>query len=164
MATRLSARRRNDYTVVVFSAVAAVFFYLFQITVVFSVTTFDGDCMASLWLPRESGLFSPYWIVVVCVASLLATAVIWLVHHARNPGPDSLGDMVVYSVGIVTLASWLYTLRVFWFVMAYETGGITLEGLIESVPFDEEWLRKESEVVRAFEEAPRGFHVCRQAT
>ena len=157
MATNLLARRRYDYSIVAFSALAAIIFLVFQLTIIFTVVTFRGSCMYTMWLPDGLGLLSPYWITVGCVLSLIAIAFLGLVHNVLIDEKDPVSDIIVYSVGIIALLFWLYALRWLWLLMGYERGYMSLEELQQSVRISEH-------LFDSLTFSDREPHVCRAAT
>ncbi|MEL6950981.1 MAG: hypothetical protein AAGM16_12805 [Pseudomonadota bacterium] len=157
MVAKRHVRLSDDYSAVAISAIAAIIFLLFQLTLIFSVVTFPGTCMFTLWQPDGAGFFSPFWITFGCVLSLLILALLGVHRALRVPRKDPASDFLAYGVAVMALVFWLFALRWFWLLMEYERDEISLVDLQQRVEIAENYFW-------TINDGHREAHICRDIT
>ena len=145
----LSSARSVDLGIAILSISIVIFYLLFLIIVIFVVTVgLEGDCLYTFWLPQESWLQSPFWLVVSVVTLLMILSMLALV---RAVSLGRIANAVFGIVAVGVLGFWLLGLNGLWKAMLFERGEIT----------EAEWYGSESQTLTFPWEDQ---HVCQSGT
>jgi hypothetical protein len=138
-----------DLSTAILSVSIVLFYLLFQAIVIFVATVgLDGECLYTFWLPQETWLQSPFWLVVSVVSLFMISSLLTVVRALLT---SHKANAVFGIVAIGVVGFWLLGLNGLWKAMLFERGEIS----------EAEWYGSES---RALALLWGDKHVCKTGT